>query len=244
MIQNCKTLDELWEHVTQINLNNFPENELMPIFGNGKTLNPEIMFVFINPTARNISSGKSWKGPRFPFIGTKQVWRVFHKAGLLDDRLMEKINSDSNWSLDFTSKVLDFFKRHGFYFTNIVKHTGKDATLPDSKKINMFLPVLLKEIEIVQPKHIITFGLMPFEKLTKQKIKLSEYHKDAIKNKKLKYFDLQVNSVKTKVIPCYFPVGRGSPKKANDILRLVKTNIFKPQFKINNYVQAGNNCKG
>jgi len=221
MPRGCRTLDELWEHVSELNRKSFPGHELQPILGGGKTINPKFMFVFINPTSANISSGKGWKGPRFPFIGTKQVWRVFHNAGILDRRLMDGINSDHNWSLEFTDEILSFLKKKDIYLTNIVKWTGQDATLPDSEKIRLFLPVLKREIEIISPEYVITFGLIPFERLTGQKIKLADYYSEAMKSGRLKHFDLQVDSVKTKVIPCYFPVGRGDPKRATEILKLV-----------------------
>lgn len=83
----------------------------------------------------------------------------------------------------------------------------------------------MKEIEIVQPEYIVTFGLIPFERLTGKKIKLSEHYLDINKNKKLKFYELKINSFKTtskiKVIPCYFPVGRGNPRRAVEILKMV-----------------------
>ncbi len=211
------SLEQLWSHVNELNKKYFPNNNLMPILGNGKTLKPKVMFVFINPTKRNISSDPQWKGPRFPFIGTKQIWRIFHRAGLFDDELMNKINISSDWSLDFTNNVLRFLQQKEFYITNIVKWTGHDATLPDSEKINIFLPTLEKEIELVKPEYIVTFGLIPFERLVKQKIKLRDYYSKVINNKKLRFYSFK----SSKIIPCYFPVGRGDPKKAVEILKLV-----------------------
>ena len=219
----CKNLEKLWILVDEINKQNFPDNSLASILGNGKTEKPKIMFVFINPTKRNISSDKNWKGPRFPFIGTKQVWRIFHRAGLFNDELMLQINDSSEWSVDFTNKVLEFLKKKEIYITNIVKWTGHDATLPDSEKIKLFLPILEKEIELVQPQHIVTFGLIPFEKLTGQKIKLSDYYEKAVEQNKLEFY----NHKSTKLIPCYFPIGRGNPKRAVEILKLVKNTILR-----------------
>jgi len=221
-MNNCKTLEALWKYVERINNEHFKDNKLKPILGNGKTKNPKIMFVFINPTIRNISSDNKWVGPRFPFIGTKQIWRIFCKVGLFDARLLNIINKEPYWSLEFTNKVLEYLKQNELYITNVVKWTGKDATLPDSKKIKLFLPILKKEIEIVKPKYIITFGLIPFEALTKQKIKLKDYFENSIKNNSLKYFEIKINNTNTKIIPCYFPTGRGDPKKAIEILKLMK----------------------
>ncbi|MBI4139550.1 hypothetical protein HY483_01165 [Candidatus Woesearchaeota archaeon] len=221
MIQNCKTLEDLWTEVHSINNQHFPENDLMPILGNGKTNNPKIMFVFINPTHANSSSRKDWKGPRFPFIGTKAVWRIFHRAGLFDYDLMKEIEISKTWSIDFTNKVLDFLKSKSLYITNIVKWTGEDATLPNKEKIKLFLPILKKEIEIVQPEYIITFGLIPFENLTGQKIKLGDYYNKVIVDKKIKWYEKTFKNTSTKIIPCYFPVGRGNPKRATEMLRLI-----------------------
>lgn len=193
----------------------------MPILGNGKTYKPKIMFVFINPTIRNISSSKTWVGPRFPFIGTKQVWRIFCKAGLFDERLLNHINENSTWSINFTNRVLDYLKNREFYLTNIVKWTGSDARLPESKKIKLFLPVLENEIELVKPEYIVTFGLIPFENLTRTKIKLSRYYETVMKKRELEPISIQINNFKTKVIPCYFPIGRGNPKRAIELLKLV-----------------------
>jgi len=223
MIENCKTLEELWKQVHQINNEHFPENDLMPILGNGKDFQPKFMFIFINPTSKNISSDRGWKGPRFPFVGTKQIWKVFHKAGMFDDWLIDKIDNLETWSLEFTDEILTFLKESSFYFTNIVKWTGKNATLPDSGKIKLFLPILEKEIGIVQPKYIVAFGLIPFENLTRQKIKLGDYYSEIIKNKKLNFHEIEFENFKTKIIPCHFPVGRGKPKKAVEILKLVNS---------------------
>ncbi len=221
MYQKYQTLDDLWKIVDDINHKHFPENNLKPILGGGKTFRPKIMFVFINPTHANISSNPNWQGPRFPFIGTKPIWRIFHQAGMFDDRLMDKINNSKFWSLGFTNEVFNFLKLKSFYLTNIVKWTGPDAALPSPEKIKLFLPILEREIEIVQPRYIVTFGLIPFENITRQKIKLINYYSEVMKNKKLKFFNMNYNGFGTKVIPCYFPVGRGDPKKAVEILKLV-----------------------
>jgi DNA polymerase len=222
MLEECTNLEQLWSYVNEVNEKHFPENNLMPILGNGKTDRPKVMFVFINPTIRNISSDRSWKGPRFPFIGTKQVWRVFHKAGLFDGGLLDEINTNSSWSIDFTNKVLQHLKGREFYFTNIVKWTGHDAALPEKEKIKLFLPLLKKEIEIVKPLYIVAFGLIPFENISGRKIKLSGYYKAVIKDQKLKAYSLRVNAFETKIIPCYFPIGRGNPKAAVGLLKLIE----------------------
>jgi DNA polymerase len=214
-------LQDIWKKVDKLS-KKFP-SDYNPILGNGKCYRPKFLLVFINPTKANISSHPGWPGFRAPFIGTKPVWRVLHKAGWFNDQLIKVINASDTWSPRFADIVYKSLARRGLYLTNIVKWTGETAELPKAKKIRAYLPLLKKEIEIVKPKYIITMGLIPFEYLTGRKIKLGEYYKEAMKTKKLKAYDLKIGSKTYKVIPCYFPVGRGEPKKAVEILKLLKT---------------------
>ncbi|MBW3004806.1 hypothetical protein KY310_03160 [Candidatus Woesearchaeota archaeon] len=214
-------LKDLWKEVDKLS-KKFP-SDYNPILGNGKCNRPDFMLVFINPTRANISSHPGWTGFRAPFIGTKPVWRVMHRAGWFNNQLIKVVNASNTWSPRFAKIVYASLARRGFYLTNIVKWTGSNAELPNAAKIKAYLPLLKKEIEIVKPKYIITMGLIPFEHLTGHKIKLSEYYKEVMKKKKLKTYDLKIGSKTYKVIPCYFPVGRGNPKKAVEILKLLKT---------------------
>lgn len=121
----------------------------------------------------------------------------------------------------FVEKVYLHLKERGFYFTNLVKWTGENADLPNKDKIELFLPILKREIDIVKPKKVVTFGLMSFEALTNKKIKLKDYYDRAMNTKNLETFDLRTDRHNTSVIPCYFPVGRGNPKRAVDLLKLL-----------------------
>ncbi|OGC44836.1 hypothetical protein A2V54_02340 [candidate division WWE3 bacterium RBG_19FT_COMBO_53_11] len=178
------------------------------------------MFVFINPTARNTSSDRNWKGPRYPFIGTKSVWRVFHRAGFLTDSLISRIEENPEWSVEFASELEGFLRERGLYLTNLVKWTGPDGSLPDRKKVDLFLPLAVREIEIVAPKYVVAFGSLPYRYLTGRAIKLGD-HYDQIVRQGLQPEEVQIGLAKTKVIPCYFPVGRGNPQRAVEILKRV-----------------------
>ena len=178
------------------------------------------MFVFINPTARNISSDPKWEGPRYPFIGTRSVWRVFHRAGFLTDSLISRIEANSDWSVEFAGELEGFLRERGIYLTNLVKWTGPDGSLPDRDKIGLFLPLMVREIEIVSPKYVVTFGSLPFKYLTGKMVKLGDYYDQLVRHG-LRPEEEQIGSVKTRVISCYFPVGRGNPKRAVEILKLV-----------------------
>jgi len=221
VLDDINTLEDLWTYTKQLHQKHFPESSLEPIMAGGKVSNPKYMFVFINPTYRNISSSSDWSGKRRPWTGTKYIWRIFKDAGHFGEDLLNEINSKNNWDVAFADKVYDHLSDRGFYFTNIVKWTGENADLPDSAKIKVFLPILLKEIEIVSPETIVTFGLLPFSALTGEKIKLGEYFDDAVEKNSLKYYTLNVGGRDHNVIPCYFPVGRGNPKRATKILSML-----------------------
>jgi len=217
-----KQLNLLWKEVSKLDRELNHNNSLKPILGCGKKEKPKFMFLFINPTKRNVSSNPNWKGLRAPFIGTKNVWKVFYKAGLFEDELMKSIEHNERWSYEFANDVYRYMEGNDFYLTNIVKSTKNDASQPKSKEINLFIPLLKKEIEIVKPRYIICFGLIPFNSLIKEKIKLSNYFDTFTKTRELISYDLNINAFKTKVIPCYFPVGRGNPKKAIELLKFIK----------------------
>ncbi len=220
MLPKRMDLESLWNKIRILNKEQFPENKLEPILGGGCTEHPSIMFVFINPTAQNCSSSPSWQGPRIPFLGTKRIWKVFSDAGMFDSRLYEEIKNRKEWDVPFAERVIEELRRRKLYFTNIVKWTGEDGTLPDRKKIALFLPSFLEEIAIIKPKIIVTFGLIPFEALSKKKITLSEYYANFINGKRTSYTVANIEEIP--LIPCFFPVGRGDPRRATEMLGIIR----------------------
>ena len=71
--------------------------ELHSIYNGGCIDNPDICFVFMNPTGRNIATDPSWKGPRSPWIGTKNIWTLFSKINLIDEDIYEEITEASGF---------------------------------------------------------------------------------------------------------------------------------------------------
>ena len=67
--------------------------ELDSIYNVGCEENPDICFVFMNPTGRNIATSKEWHGIKAPWIGTKNVWNLFYKLNVIDDDIYTKIRS-------------------------------------------------------------------------------------------------------------------------------------------------------
>ena len=58
--------------------------DLDSIYNGGCETNPDICFVFMNPTAKNIAAYKEWNGLKAPWIGTKNVWGFFQKIGFIE----------------------------------------------------------------------------------------------------------------------------------------------------------------
>lgn len=86
--------------------------ELDSIYNGGCTENPDICFVFMNPTKRNIASSKEWKGIKSPWIGTKNIWDLFYKLDLVDEKIYEKIKriKGSEWTEEFAEEVYNDVK--------------------------------------------------------------------------------------------------------------------------------------
>ena len=91
-------------------------------YNGGCSNNPDICFVFMNPTKRNIASSKEWKGIKSPWIGTKNIWDLFYNLDLLDKDIYNKIKNikGTDWTKEFAEEVysdavsythLDVYKR-------------------------------------------------------------------------------------------------------------------------------------
>ena len=183
----------------------------------GCTDNPDVCFVFMNPTARNITSSKEWKGIKSPWVGTKNVWDLFNKLGLIDNEIYSKIKSikGSEWTYEFAEEVYGQVAKNKFYITNLAKCTQIDARpLPDSVYKD-YLNLFMKEMEIVNPKVIILFGNQVSSVVLGKKISVSQVRKQEFTLKK-----------KFKCYSVYYPVGNGRfnmDKSIEDILYIINS---------------------
>ena len=66
------TLQELNEKFNKLQ-NKYGAKELDAICNGGCEINPDLCFVFMNPTGKNVASSKDWKGIKSPWIGTKNI---------------------------------------------------------------------------------------------------------------------------------------------------------------------------
>lgn len=84
-----------------------------------------IYVLFMNPTKRNIATSKEWKGLKPPWIGTKNIWGLFYKVGLLYEDVYNKIKSikGSEWTEAFAEEVYNNVKKRKYFITNLGKCT-------------------------------------------------------------------------------------------------------------------------
>ena len=190
-------------------------NDLNSIYNGGCDKNPEVMFVFMNPTGKNIASLKNWNGIRAPWVGTKNIWKLFYQLNLLDEDIYLEIQKKkgSEWTEDFALKVYDNVTKHKYFITNLGKCTQIDARPLDDKVYLEYLDLLKKEIEIVNPKRIILFGNQVSSIVLDEKISVSLVRK--------KEFKREIGSRKYSFYSVYYPVGNGifnMDKAIEDIL--------------------------
>jgi len=181
----------------------YGDKKLSSIYNGGCQENPDICFIFMNPTGKNIASLPAWKGRKSPWIGTKNIWKLFYQINLLDIEIYEKICKikGKEWTEDFAEKVYQNVEKNKYFITNLGKCTQVDSrALPDSV-YKEYLSLIYKEIDIIKPKKIITFGNQVSSIFLSQKISVSEWRKKSVKKK--------IENIEYDVYPVYYPVGNG-----------------------------------
>lgn len=197
----------------------YGDKDLDSIYFGGCEVNPNVCFVFMNPTGRNIASSKDWQGLKAPWIGTKNIWDLFYRLELIDDVLYTKIKSikGSEWTPEFALEVYESVKKNKFYITNLGKCTQIDARpLPDRVYLK-YLDLLLKEIEIVNPKVIVLFGNQVSSIVLNKKISVFLCRKEK--------FAKKIGGKNYDCYAVYYPVGNGRfnmDKSIEDIKYIMK----------------------
>lgn len=199
----------------------YGDKNLDSIYGAGCINKPDIMFIFMNPTGRNVASSKDWKGLKAQWLGTKNIWKLFHKVGLIDTHIYERIieMKPCDWDYPFSEDLYKNITAHHIYITNLGKCTQNDAKPLPNKVFKQYLELLEKEIDVIQPKCIITFGNQVSSIILNQAISVSKCRGKA--------YNKNVNGNSYKVYPIFYPVGQGMRNidiAIQDILAIKKEN--------------------
>lgn len=219
-----ETLPQLWEEVKNCKLCE-PQYlagtlTLKHMSWVGKKSEPDIMFVLMNPIALNPTLHKTYDGALLPFAGRKAFWKVLVEANLLPEDLLAKIKTKP-WNDQITSVVIEALIEKNYYITELVKCPSQKAIDPDNEQVKTGLDILKREIDLVQPKRIVTFGLLVFQALTGQKVKLKEYLEQLRNGQAQPFYVEAASGQKYEVFPCYFPTGRGNSKGAIECLKII-----------------------
>lgn len=177
--------------------------ELDSIYNGGCSNNPNICFVFMNPTGRSIASSKNWKGIKSPWIGTKNTWDLFYELNLLDKDIYQEIKAikGKDWTEEFAKEVYKDVEGHKYFITNLGKCTQIDARALPDEVYKEYLYLLEKEFEIINPKVIILFGNQVSSIILNEKVNVSKVRKVL--------FEREINGKKYKFYSVYYPVGNG-----------------------------------
>lgn len=211
-MRNTK-LQKLYRRVDKCKFCKTERNQLQHIHSYG-AMNPKWMLVLINPTYRNLSSDPKYRGDRFPFIGVRQFWKVLADGGVIDKRIAYGLPLRKDWNDKHTEQIKQELVGNRLFLTNIVKCCYNHSAYPDKNIIENQLMLLAEEIRIVKPKKILAFGGLVYKTLTGKDIKLADYWSGSQKKTAEVVSGLDIT-----VTPCYFPIGRGNPRKAIEILR-------------------------
>lgn len=208
-------LEELKEKYNEMQ-KKYGDKELDSINFGGCTESPDICFVFMNPTKRNITSSKEWKGIKSPWVGTKNIWNLFNDIGIISNETYNKIKSikGSEWDYSFAKKVYKEVEDKKIFITNLAKCTQVDARPLKDEIFKKYLKLFYKEMDIVNPKKIILFGNQVSSIVLNQKISVSQTRKQKFEYKNHEYY------------PVYYPVGNGAfniDKSIEDIKYIMNT---------------------
>ncbi len=192
--------------------------KFVPIYGAGKIFSPRVMFIFMNPTGKNISASPSWRGIRAPWLGTKNIWKLFFAIGVISKKTHDDIQVmfPNEWTPSFSAKLYKEVAKNGVFITNLAKCTQEDARKLRDGVFRDYLSVMHKEIIAVNPASIVSFGSQVSSILLGKPISISAY--SGRKNEKIvlgkRFF---------RVYPVYYPVGQGmrNMEKATNRIRKI-----------------------
>jgi DNA polymerase len=193
----------------------YGDSQLQSIYGAGNINKPELMFIFMNPTGRNVASSTSWKGLRAPWIGTKQIWSMFTELGLVTTEIFNTISTMKNtdWDYNFSESVYKNLQENSVYVTNLAKCTQIDARPLNNNVFREYLNLMYEEIQCVNPKRIITFGNQVSSILLGKNVSVSKYLST-------EYEELIIENKKYLAYPTFYPVGQGRRNQPYAVSRI------------------------
>ncbi len=195
-------LEDLFPIYDQLQLK-YGAPELHSIYNGGCQKNPQLCFVFMNPTGKNVAASKDWKGIRSPWLGSKNIWDLFYALDLIDENIYKNIKAikGSSWTEEFANTVYQDVAKHKYFITNLGKCTQIDARELKDEVYEQYLDLLEQELAIINPQVTILFGNQVSSIVLKEKIAVSKVRKQL--------FIREINGKKYRFYAVYYPVGNG-----------------------------------
>ena len=193
----------------------FWDENLNSIYGAGCIDKPDLFFIFMNPTGKNISADKNWHGLQAPRLGTKNIWKLFNKTWIISKNIFEQIYSmkSIDWKPEFSFDLYTKLAQDKIYITNLAKCTQTDARHLHDSVFKEYLELIYQEIDIIRPKKIVCFGNQVSSILLGKNIKVSDYQKD-------EFEELKIKDKIYKVYPSFYPVWQGMRNMDKAIIRI------------------------
>ncbi len=201
--------------------NLYGDSSLCSVYGAGCIDKPKVMLIFMNPTAKNVSAQKSWKGMRAPWLGTKNIWSLLRDLHFISEKHFKITQTlqPHEWSLSVCEDIYIELQKKGVYVTNLAKCTQLDARPLKDDVFRKYVEVMKREIALIKPQHIITFGNQVSSILLGQQVSVSKYSGSQKE-------DLVIDGQTYHIYPTYYPVGHGrmnQPKAIKRIQSIVRT---------------------
>ena len=147
---------------------------------------------------------------------------IIFKIGLLNEKIYEDIQrrKPQEWDEEFAELVYDDVKKHKYFITNLGKFTQVDARVLPNSVYNQYFDLLCKEIEIINPKIIITFGNQVSSIVVNRNISVSQCRKQS--------FIINIAGKNYNLYPVYYPIGNGMmniDKAIEDLDYIIRINF-------------------
>lgn len=193
----------------------FWDKNLNSIYGAWCTKKPDIFFIFMNPTGKNIASDKNRSWLQAPRLWTKNIRKLFSKIGIISEDIFDKIYSMKaiDRKSDFCLDLYTWLAKDKIYITNLAKCTQMDARHLHDSVFKEYLELIHREIDIINPRKIICFGNQVSSILLGKNIKVSEYQKD-------EYEELKIKNKTYKIYPSFYPVWQGMRNMDKAVIRI------------------------
>ena len=141
---------------------------------------------------------------------------------MLSERIYEETQKrkPQEWDKNFADLVYDDVEKHKYFITNLGKCTQIDTRVLPNSVYSQYLDLLCKEIEIINPKIIITFGNQVSSIILNKNISVSQCRKQS--------FLINIREKNYSVYPVYYPIGNGMmniDKAIEDLNYIIKTNL-------------------